>query len=68
MVGDMVNHKVDAIVNTANGRLRHDGELAKSIVDKGIYFYNYKKSLRCSNTHFAYFSKCFMNMMCVAMG
>ena len=33
--GDLTTEKVDAIVNAANESLRHDGGLAKAILDKG---------------------------------
>ena len=35
LVGDMTQHKVDAIVNAANNELKHIGGLAKAIADKG---------------------------------
>ncbi len=36
-VGDMTEHKVDVIVNAANGDLHHIGGLAKSILEKGSF-------------------------------
>ena len=36
MVGDIVTHKADAVANTANSILQHNGGLAKTIVEKGI--------------------------------
>ena len=33
--GDLTSERVDVIVNAANNRLRHDGDVAKTILDRG---------------------------------
>ncbi len=53
-VGNMTTHKVDAIVNAANGELKHIGGLAKALLDKGrfpILPYNWFSTNAIQLTH-----------------